>query len=76
MSCCERLLITSINSIISRTFSPNNIDRIACAVSEDICSNVNMLNELIQCRDGTYNLSNSLFDWDDIEQLIIFICTN
>jgi hypothetical protein len=74
MSCCERYH-TSIDCIINRTFSPNNIDRLACAASEDICNNVIMLNELIQCRDGTLNLSNTSFDRDDIEQLIFLICT-
>ena len=75
MSCCERYH-TSIDSIINRTSPINNIDRIAGTVSEDIYSSVNMLNELLHCRDGTFNLSNTLCDRGDIEQLIILVCTN
>jgi hypothetical protein len=75
MSCCERYH-TSIDSIVNRTFIINNIDRAAGTVSEDIYNSVIMLNELIQCRDGTLNLSNTLFGRDDIEQLITLVCTN
>ena len=72
MSCCERYY-TNIESIV---LSVNNIDRVAGTVSEDIYSSVNMLNELLHCRDGTFNLSNTLFGTGDIEQLIILVCTN
>jgi hypothetical protein len=75
MSCCERHY-NSIDCIINRTFSPNNIDRVAYAVSEDTCWNVNMLDELIQNRDGTFNLSYNMSDRKDIEQLTFLICTN
>ena len=69
LSCCERYH-TSIDSIFNRTFPINNI------VSEDIYNSVNMLNELLHYRDGTFNLSYTLFDIGDIEQLIILVCTN
>ena len=75
ISCCKRYN-TSFDCIINRTFSADNIDRLACAVSEDICSNVNMLSELIQCRDIIFSLSINMFDRDDIEQLYSLICTN
>ena len=67
-----------IDSIINRTFPINVIDRVAgtIPVSKNIYSSVNMLNELLHCRDGTFNLSNTLFDRGDIEQLIILVCTN
>ena len=74
ISCCKRYN-TSLDCLINHTFSPDNIDRLACAVSEDKCSNVNMLSELIQCRDITFSLSFNMFDRDDIEQLFSLICT-
>ena len=41
---------TSIESIINHTLSPNIIDRVACAVSEDLYCSMNMLKELIQSK--------------------------
>jgi hypothetical protein len=73
MSCRERYH-ASIDCIINHTFSSNNIDRVACAILEDACCNVNMLDELIQCRDGIFNLSNV---WQGRHRTINFlICTN
>ena len=40
---------------------------------ESVSDNVNVLRELIYCRDGTLNLSNSSFSHYDIEQLIISV---
>ena len=60
LSCCERYHVT-INSIVNRTFLINNIDRVVCNELETVSNNENMLRELIQCREGTFNLSNSSF---------------
>ena len=38
--------------------------------SYEIFNNVNMLRELLRCRDGTFRLSNNSFNAEDIEQLI------
>ena len=74
MSSCERYF-TSIDSIIDRTFSVNKIDRVVKNVSDEVFYNVNMLRELICCRDGTLRLSNTSFNSEDIAQLISLVCT-
>ena len=75
LSCCERYH-TTINCIVNRTFLVNNIDRVVCTELEAVSNNVDMLRELLCCREGTFNLSNSSFSHYDIEQLIIFVCTS
>ena len=75
LSCCERYH-TTINCIVNRTFLVSNIDRVVCTELEAVSNNVDMLRELLCCREGTFNLSNSSFSHYDIEQLIIFVCTS
>ena len=75
LSCCERYH-TTINSIVNRTFLVNNIDRVVCNELEAVSNNVDMLRELIYCREGTLNLSNASFSYHDIDQLIVLACTS
>ena len=75
MSCCERYY-TTIDSIIYRKFSVNKIDQAVKTVSAEVFNNVNMLRELICCRDGTFRLSNASFNTEDIIQLINLVCTS
>ena len=75
LSFCERYR-TTIDSIVNRTYLVNNIDRAVCSELEAVSHKVDMLRELIYCREGTFNLSNSSFSHLDIEQLIIFVCTS
>ena len=35
-----------------------------------------MYGELLPCSDGTFKLSNIMFDREDIEQVIVLICIN
>ena len=67
--------MSKIDSIVNRTFLVNNIDRLVSNELEVVSDYVNVLRELIYCRGGTFNLSNSLFSHCDIEQLIIPVCT-
>lgn len=73
LSCSQRYH-TSIYNIIDCSFSPNNIDRSAGVASEDVCRQIAVLNELLQCRDGSLSLSSTLFDGNDVEQLIHAVC--
>ena len=74
LSCCERYH-TTINSIVNRTFLVNKIDRFVSNMLETASDDVNVLKELLHCREGTFNLSNSSFSHYDVEQLIISVCT-
>ena len=57
-------------------FSVNKIDQAVKNVSDEVFNNVNMLRELICCRDGTFRLSNTSFNNEDIVQLISLLCTS
>lgn len=70
MSCCERYY-TTIDSIIDRKFKVNTIDQAVETVSDEVFNNVDMLRELICCRERTFRLSNTSFNTEDIIQLII-----
>ena len=74
LSCCERYHTTLI-SIVNQTFLVNNIDRFVSNELETISDDVNVLRELLYCREGTFNLSNSSFSHYDVEQFIISVCT-
>ena len=67
---------TSIGNIINCNFGIDNTDRAACAVSEDVCSKITLLNEQLQCRDEHLRLSSRSFNGNDIERLINSICTS
>jgi hypothetical protein len=54
----------------------NTIDCLSGSMSDDACNAVAMISDLIDRRDGFSSLSNSIFDKDDIEQLISFLCTS
>jgi len=71
LSCCQRHS-TNIDSVIAFRFNVKNIDSIANTASDDVCNRVTMLNQLLQCRDGTFCLSNDSFSSNDVEQLISF----
>ena len=75
MSFCERYH-TTINCIVNhRKFLVNNIDRFADNELETASDDVNVLRELLYCREGTFDLSNSSFSHYDVEQFIISVCT-
>jgi hypothetical protein len=75
LDCCQRYN-TCIESLIDCRFNVNSIDCFAGSMSDDARNAVAMISDLIDCRDGISNLSNSLFDKDDIEQLISLLCTS
>ena len=58
LSVCERYHIT-IDSIVNRTFLVNDIDCFVSNELEAVSDNVSVSKELIYCKDGTLNLSNS-----------------
>jgi hypothetical protein len=75
LGCCQRYN-TCIDSTLDSRFNVNSIDCFAGAISDDARNAVAMISELIDSRDGISSLSNSLFDKDDIEQLISLLCTS
>jgi hypothetical protein len=75
LDCCQRYN-TCIESILDCRFNVNSVDCFAGSMSDDARNAVAMISHLTDCRDGISNLSNSLFDKDDIEQLISFLCTS
>jgi len=73
---CQRYS-TNIDSVITFRFNiKKNIDRIANTASDDARNRVEMLNELLQCKDGMLGLSDDSFSSNEVEQLISFLCTS
>ena len=58
LSCRERYH-TITDSNVNRTFLINMIDRFVCNELDVVSNFVNVLRELIYCKEGTFNLSNS-----------------
>jgi hypothetical protein len=75
LGCCQHYN-TCIESIIDCRFNVNTTDCFAGSMSDDARNAVAMISNLIDCRDGISNLSNSLFDKYDIAQLISLLCTS
>jgi hypothetical protein len=69
LGCCQRYN-TCIDCILACRFNVNSIDCFAGSISDDARHAAAMISELTDCRDGISSMSNSLFDKDDIEQLI------
>jgi hypothetical protein len=73
LGCCQRY-----NTCIENILNVNrpSIDCFAGCMSYDARNALAIISDLIDCRDDISNLSNSLFDKDDIEQLISLLFTS
>jgi hypothetical protein len=71
---CSLRYNTSVDCIGKLEFSPHNINKYAIA-NQDILDTSALILELLRCRDGSYSLSNALFNRTDITEMINILCT-
>ena len=71
---CSLRYNTTVDRISKLEFFPHNINKYAVA-TEDTLNTSALLLELLRCRDGSFSLSNVLFNYSDITDMINILCT-
>ena len=71
---CSLRYKTTVDCISKLEFSPHNINKYAIACQDDLLTSAFLL-ELLRYRDGSFTLSNALFNSTDITDMIDILCT-